>query len=247
MRTLSLLILTAFSCVAQSLSPIVQVEYFVDTDPGIGNATQVSIVPGTDVEAAFSFDPTSLSVGWHTLYVRARNDSGWSIMFRRNFLKSQLPPPPANIVEVEYFYGSDPGVGRAKKASVTAGNDITVNIPAGANGFLDSRQKLWIRAKDSNGIWSMPSVSVVGVRSIVPPPAIVSVRYFFSKGTQQSALFSYNGFTPGQDVDLTFSTDPAALSSFTLQSGDAVRLHVIGIDAAGNSSLMYVSPAINVQ
>ncbi len=50
---------------------IVQVEHYVDTDPGYGEATQVDVTPGPDLDLAFTVDLSDETPGFHVLYVRA--------------------------------------------------------------------------------------------------------------------------------------------------------------------------------
>ena len=55
---------------------ITQVEYYIDTDPGFGNGTSVSISAGTDIDLSFTADLSSVSYGFPVLYVRAKDGDG---------------------------------------------------------------------------------------------------------------------------------------------------------------------------
>ncbi len=58
--------------------PIGQLEYFVDTDPGIGNGTAVSLTPTGDLsDFNFTIPTTGLAQGPHTIYFRSRQNP-WS-------------------------------------------------------------------------------------------------------------------------------------------------------------------------
>ena len=82
---LSFLWLLGFISKSQTIS---QVEYFIDNDPGIGNATPLSITPGNEVTASFSFPVTSLTDGFHYLSVRAQDaDGDWGNTTYRVFAK----------------------------------------------------------------------------------------------------------------------------------------------------------------
>src|SRR5215471_6863791 len=95
--------LIAFLCLcitnvhAQSITKL---EYFIDTDPGFGNGTTVSVSAATDVTANFTVDINSIQPGFHNLYVRgfippytvSENGSpvtkgGWSLTAIRNLYK----------------------------------------------------------------------------------------------------------------------------------------------------------------
>ncbi|MDO6429036.1 CARDB domain-containing protein [Flavitalea sp. BT771] len=59
---------------------IVRAEYFIDTDPGAGNATAIALTPGVDLAStSITVATGSLSDGKHTLYLRTKNQEGrWS-------------------------------------------------------------------------------------------------------------------------------------------------------------------------
>src|SRR5947208_2000840 len=77
---------------------IVKLEYFIDNDPGVNNATSVSIPSNVDVTFPFTIDLTGYATGYHNLYIRTKDDLGqWSLTTRRNI--EVLPPQaPANVV-----------------------------------------------------------------------------------------------------------------------------------------------------
>jgi hypothetical protein len=60
---------------------ITKLEYFFDTDPGIGNGTEVAITPATNsLDADFVLNTSSLSPATHTLGVRVAGDNDfWGI------------------------------------------------------------------------------------------------------------------------------------------------------------------------
>ena len=51
---------------------ITGVEYFYDTDPGIGNGTFISVTPTASLDASLSFPVGALSYGNHILGLRAK-------------------------------------------------------------------------------------------------------------------------------------------------------------------------------
>src|SRR5580658_238677 len=56
---------------------ITRLEYYLDTDPGFGNATAVSITPGTNfANTPITLNPASLGKGLHILGIRALNAKG---------------------------------------------------------------------------------------------------------------------------------------------------------------------------
>lgn len=132
-------------------------EYFFDSDPGVGAATPIAISPQDSVVLQnFAAVTSGLSIGYHKLYIRTKdNDGNWSLTGRRNV--EVINTPISVIAGAEYFFNSDSGVGFANP--VTFSNPLADGsfsfkipidkIPAGSN-------TLYIRVKDSvNNSWSI--------------------------------------------------------------------------------------------
>jgi hypothetical protein len=76
---------------------LVKFEYFFDADPGFGNGTAAPIAP--PVSSVINQDifaiPSSLPIGTHTIYVRARDSSGdWTQIASGNFSVAAAVPAP---------------------------------------------------------------------------------------------------------------------------------------------------------
>ena len=83
------------------------VEYFVDTDPGLGNATKV---PFTTGQTAISFDmiaTDALSEGTHLLGVRARYGDRWSQTYTHLFMHTVAHNVPIVVETVEAYWDAD--------------------------------------------------------------------------------------------------------------------------------------------
>lgn len=79
---------------------LIQAEYFIDTDPGPGNGTPITITPGTNIaDIPLSINTTALSVGPHNFYVRSRSADGkWSLTNLRTFQVGTISVLPDSIV-----------------------------------------------------------------------------------------------------------------------------------------------------
>jgi hypothetical protein len=92
-------------------SNIVAAEYFVATDPGIGNGTAISLSAGLDVALTnVPIDVTGLIPGVHRLALRTQDANGtWSLTSIRDFEVvfdapyPAAPDPQPNIVATEYL------------------------------------------------------------------------------------------------------------------------------------------------
>ncbi len=100
------------------LAAINKAEYFFDTDPGFSSATSLAITPGNDAGNSGLTDVSSLPVGTHRYYARAKDQKGnWSLSQERRFsivaVMVALPSHPAQAVfsALEYFVDTDPGFG----------------------------------------------------------------------------------------------------------------------------------------
>ncbi len=165
---------------------IVYVEYFFDSDPGIGKGTALPL-PDQSYKAHLILTPeldlTGLSLGEHELFVRAldRFDQWTDVISRRfTIVQSDVTPPeppqPAgNLSRVEYFFDTDPGYGLGRKL---------VNPRTGKNTYLmdfsnvsDGAHLLSLRVQDTNGQWSTTLTRPLYIYR--PSGKVVAMEYYF--------------------------------------------------------------------
>ncbi len=154
-----LIILCLFVIIPQgnALVDIVAYEYFFDVDPGFGfSGNIVDVTDGPDVTESLTVDVSSLSAGFHVLYVRAKDANGlWGLAHPQAFFKEEFDTD--RITEAEYFIDVDPGFGSgAPLPGFSAGSEAIVNNeidikPELAAGF----HTLYIRGKDPNDNWGL--------------------------------------------------------------------------------------------
>ncbi|MGB5942662.1 MAG: T9SS type A sorting domain-containing protein [Leeuwenhoekiella sp.] len=141
---------------------IVAGEYFINNDPGHYFAIDFTVNPtAVEIEQTISAQlNTDLPLGRHKLYGRLLDANGkWSHTFREN-IDVVKDNGEVKIVQIEYFFLTDPTFGDAEKAEITeSGEDVTqlfrVDYPAGPYNFEDV---LYVRVKDSRGHWSQTSI-----------------------------------------------------------------------------------------
>jgi hypothetical protein len=152
--TLCVLCAIVASASAQNIS---RIEYFLNTDPGFGQATAITgYTPSANV-ASFpvSINLSSVSNGVNILYIRSKDANGnWSITNAIPFVKVDVSI--YNIVRAEYFLNTDPGFGQATPFTLPfstniSKQDLTLNISSAPLGI----NNLYIRTEDSNGSWSL--------------------------------------------------------------------------------------------
>ncbi len=170
-----------------AIANIVKGEYFIDTDPGFNNGTNIPVAAGTNLaNVVFSFNPTALAVGFHNLYVRFRDANGkWSVSSVRSFYKENLVisnQTLPNIVKGEYYIDNDPGFGSATAINFTPGANLTnlplsINLTSLSTGF----HNLHFRFQDANGKWSSSAIRRFYKETITPgqlTPDVVKIEYF---------------------------------------------------------------------
>lgn len=150
---------------------IIAAEYFINTDPGQGNAVSIAISPSTNIsDQAVVINTSALQPSTtNQLYIRTKNAEGhWSISNTKQFVVSitndppytNAPSPAQNIIAAEYFIDTDPGIGNATAIPVTAATNIS-NLAAGINtsGLSNGQHRLFIRSKNAEGRWSITNTA----------------------------------------------------------------------------------------
>lgn len=158
MKRLIILFCVFMIYAAASAQNIVQAEYFVNDDPGYGNATDIPVSPGTDVTLNFIANTAGLEKGVHTLFIRAKDDNGaWSTVVNRHFLLGNYPLDPLlNIVQAEYFIDEDPGHGEGTAIFFDENEGVTEkSFVVNLDGVEVGTHMLYIRVLDENGHWSI--------------------------------------------------------------------------------------------
>ncbi len=129
-------------------------EYFIDFDPGFGNATSFTLPPSSDVSANIAIDVSSISSGIHILFIRVQDsDLKWSLSNVRPFIK--ISPTNLNFEYGEYFFNSDPGFGNATAIPVAQDTTLDITFPLNLSSISDGFNIFYVRFKNSQGVWSI--------------------------------------------------------------------------------------------
>ncbi|WEK37892.1 MAG: T9SS type A sorting domain-containing protein [Candidatus Pseudobacter hemicellulosilyticus] len=153
-------------------------EYFVDTDPGLGNGQFVSI-PATQQLNGFSFnaDMTGLPHGLHRFYLRSKDANGrWSHAATTvfdNYLVPAYAVPAAlpTIVAAEYFIDRDPGTGNGHPIAIPVAPQVEASaFLVDVSGLAPALHQLFVRVKDANGVWSLTYYGVFDNSHNAPYP-----------------------------------------------------------------------------
>ncbi len=189
---------------------ITKIEYYLDVDPGLGNATNYTVTPSTNLaDLTVDLDPASLTAGVHTFGIRSRDANGaWSLDNKWIFLKPYSvggninpPPPIPNVVQVEYFIDTDPGLGNATQIPITVNTDLSnLIIDANITGLPIGNHKIGVRAKDANGAWSLVNKWDFVVPSLTVSPNAINYGLKAVNSTTINNVVLTNNGLPGQTI-----------------------------------------------
>ncbi|WP_034061987.1 T9SS type A sorting domain-containing protein [Lacinutrix jangbogonensis] len=248
---ITLLTLLCF-CTFTTAQNITNAEYFIDTDPGVGQGTTLTINnTGTDITDTFTVNVGNLSVGYHRLYTRVQDANGvWSHYDKMLFYVAEntaiTNPALPNITAIEYFIDTDPGLGLATSVAVnTIGTDITdsftINIGVLTQGF----HRFYTRVQDANGIWSMYDKFLFYVSDGAPItnptlPTIVAAEYFLGVTDPGFGNATAVALTPtGNNEQFMIDVDFSGFTSCT-----TTPFHLRVQDTNGVWSLYDFDPAV---
>jgi hypothetical protein len=213
-----------------------RIEYFIEEDPGFGQGIPIDFQEGVHVEAAITIPLHTLEKGVHTLYVRARDNTGrWGMQFYRTFLMQVIPQNEEHSISyIEYFFDQDPGFGKGTPIGFQAGGEIVVSAELPLEGLTDGMHTLYVRARDDKDGWSMVFYQTF-VKLTAPAYAarVVRMEYFVNTDPGAGKGTAVNLNTPRTHVMKYFVVDPELV-----QPGKNV-LYVRALDSHGRWSMVY--------
>ncbi len=197
---------------------ITKLEYFIDIDPGYGQATNVVIPASTNIaNTIIPINPTSLTTGVHTFVIRSKDANGnWSLLNAVILYKPYTLPTTGsqpNITKVEYYFDYDPGYGNATNVPITSGTNISnLVIPIDPFPLTVCEHAFHIRAKDANGNWSLLNYKPVTIPMTIYMKLFLQ-GYYTGNGFMTSTLTN-EGVQSGPCADVDSVTvelhNPAA-------------------------------------
>lgn len=195
-----------------------KLEYYIDTDPGFGNATPVTITPGANIaDVFFTVDITSRTNGFHTIFIRSKDNAGnWSVTNKWLFFKDIIPA--TNVSKLEYFVDTDPGFGNAVNVPITAGANISdLVIPVNTTALSEGFHKIFIRSRDNNGNWSITNRFGFFKEFIPSPLNIKAGEYFFDAdpGFGNGTPIPFTDPRGNNIADFSFGADISTLTNNT--------------------------------
>jgi len=214
MRLSFLLFFCSTTLFAQTIS---RVEYFFDTDPGFGNGIIIPITSSPNLTQAFTIPLGTISEGFHSLYIRAKDNNGlWSLpviipVFVQQSAQSASVTP---LTRIEYFFNTDPGRGNGISIPIASAVNVTQGFTIPLGTISEGFHSLYIRAKDNNGLWSIPVIQPVFVQNNAQSAATPNLRkleYFIDTdpgvGNATTVSLSSSNITESLIINLTSVAD----------------------------------------
>ncbi len=216
--TLLLFIVIPFAAYAQDT--ILRGEYYINVDPGGGNAQPFDVT--SDGSAEFDVDVSHLPIGFHTIYFRMQNDNGtWGAVEQQRLFIPVNPSKASDdqIVEGEYFFDEDPGEGNGVPVTVDENQPVSIDVlNISVDELSVGPHKFGVRFRNRVGAWGAVKSSwffVPPIPSQKDEYQIVAAEYFFKDD-------------PGEGMGIPVSMNN--LSDFSPSSYDLYSLG-IGIHA----------------
>ncbi len=207
---------------------VVQAEYFIDTDAGVGNNTLITLNnPQPDGNYNLNISLTGLTIGYHKLYIRTKDSNGnWSFTARRN-IEITSSNISKKIISGEYFFDIDPGVNSAATIIITPQDSaILQNFTAAINSLSVGYHKLYIRLKDNDGNWSLTArrnVEVINASTYV----IAGAEYFFNTDPGAGSANPVTFGTSASDSSFSFKIPldkiPTGAHTLYIRARDSVN------------------------
>ncbi|MBL7965335.1 MAG: T9SS type A sorting domain-containing protein [Flavobacteriales bacterium] len=153
-------------------------EYFVDADPGFGNAIPISFTSAAQVDLQVAIPMGGLSPGGHILGIRMKDNAGnWGLTNRRAFTVA-ASVVGGNLVAGEYFFDNDPGIGNATPFSFPAAQQIAYTQAFPMASLSPGGHVLGLRLRDIGGHWGLTNRRVFIVQQQAPGGDITTLEYF---------------------------------------------------------------------
>ncbi len=110
--------------------------------------------------------------------------------------------PSVNLSYLEYFLDSDPGFGKGISIPVPTSTIVNIQTNLSLKEINSGLHRLYFRAKDSDGKWSVIYSKPILVTAEEPNSPVKKVEYFFDAQNTGSGVNSLS-FTPAQNITVS--------------------------------------------
>lgn len=234
-------------------------EYFWDTDPGIGKASFISegSFAGGVLTAAMPAD--GLGSGPHTLGLRVKCGDAWSQT--NTYLVAVPAEPQAADWKAEYFWDTDPGIGKGTPLTAQLGAEGgVIDVDVLTEGLAAGQHTIGFRTY-SGSAWS-PTVTALVTIPDGRSTEITGAEYFwgadpgFGNGTPIAVESGNDVSVELKDIDFPLDVAEEYVLSFRARSaqgwGTTVtrvipHLYVESVDLTSESALLPAGETMKIE
>ncbi len=210
-------------------------EYYFDVDPGHGNGQFLPSSNDSLIDFSTNIDISELTDGLHTLFVRTRNNlNQWGFPASLTFLKLSGDLLSNDIIAMEYFIDTDPGISMGTPISITPNDSLDFTFNVDLTNISTGAHKVSVRAQQENGLWSyVQSTTFIVVQNSINEKDIVQLEYFFDINP---------GYGNGIDIPISANDSIETVAPISL-SGLSTGIHNLYVRAKDENnqwSLLYM-------
>lgn len=233
-------------------------EYFWDTDPGTGKATPMPAGTFAGGEIAATLSAEGLEAGSHTLGLRVNAGGAWSQT--HTYLVAVPAEPVAADWKAEYFWDTDPGIGKGTPLTATLGaTGGMIDVDVLTDGLAPGQHTIGFRTC-SGRAWSATVTATVTIPD-ERSAEITGAEYFwgddpgYGKGTPIQVTGGTDAEVELKDIDFPTTVADEYVLSFRARSpqgwGTTVtrvipHLYVQTIALTAESALVPVGTTLKV-
>jgi hypothetical protein len=168
MKNIWLWLTMLISVHAQS-QDLTELEYFFDSDPGVGNGVSIPVTAADSLIVTTTIPTNSLDPGMHKLFIRTKDEDGiWSLFEGRSiYIQGGGLDTSSDLIEAEYFFDDDPGLGNGTALPASTGDSLLVDTTVPTTSLGPGFHKIFVRTKNQLGVWSLYE----GRTIYIQPPA----------------------------------------------------------------------------
>ncbi|QAA80457.1 BspA family leucine-rich repeat surface protein [Aequorivita sp. H23M31] len=223
--------------IADEVKDVVALEYWFDTDPGVGNATGISVTPSQMINQVIPIPLNDLSIGFHKIGIRVKNADGtWSLYDQKLFyINEEYIVSP--LSDAEFLFDAEFGFGTGTSAVLTpTGNpdEFTVEIPTDLIncGVHD----LSLSVKNSEGKYSLYKIAEnIDVFDDLPP-TIVAQDITVQLDNSGTASITVEDVDNGTYDDCQLASLVLDITEFSCANLGENTVTLTATDAEGNVS-----------
>ncbi|MDJ1497639.1 PKD domain-containing protein [Cytophagaceae bacterium DM2B3-1] len=219
-------------------------EYFIDADPGFGKG--ISLAVTADGSSDFVIPLTEVTTGFHTLYIRTRDNKGtWSHPQVQSFYVQQ-GSDQSTIVAMEYSFANSGFTSSVYKYILPVpASVVDLEFPLDMSQLpADKEYELSVRAISNNGLKSQPFTKRIKVCSNLPAKSKFD---YIGMGTQVSFMDSSENVTHYLWDFGDGKTDTVSNPMHTYTSPGLYNVKLITSNLCNNDTLVKQISVLNVQ